>query len=448
MKIHILGICGTFMAGIALIAKQAGFEVTGSDQHVYPPMSTLLNTHGIEILEGYDPKRLDPEPDIVIIGNAMKRGNAAVEYVLNRKIPYISGPQWLAEHVLHDRWVIAVAGTHGKTTTTSMIAWILESVGLNPGFLIGGQPNNFNESARLGDSPFFVIEADEYDTAFFDKRSKFLHYRPSTAILNNLEFDHADIFADLNAIQQQFHFLVRTIPSNGLIIHPTTDANLDNVLERGCWTPKQTLGLALGDWSVVDMKPDGSLFTVCHKQKPIGTVTWSMLGEHNVLNGLAAIAAAHHAGVKIIDAINALNTFSGVKRRLEIRGTVNDITVYDDFAHHPTAIKTTLNGLRKKVGSEKIHAILEFASNTMKTGVHGDTVIDALNEADQIYCLKPESDGQLQSILEKANQQITLFDNVDEIVIQVAEQTKPNEHVLVMSNKSFAGIHEKLLAAL
>ncbi|MCW8949355.1 MAG: UDP-N-acetylmuramate:L-alanyl-gamma-D-glutamyl-meso-diaminopimelate ligase, partial [Sedimenticola sp.] len=351
MHIHILGICGTFMGGIALLARSLGHEVSGSDANVYPPMSTQLEAAGIELMEGYEAAHLKPAPDCVVVGNAMSRGNPAVEYMLDAGLTYTSGPQWLAENVLHDQWVLAVAGTHGKTSTASLLAWILEYAKMAPGFLIGGVPQNFGCSARMGDTPFFVVEADEYDTAFFDKRSKFVHYRPRTLIMNNLEFDHADIFDNLAMIQRQFHHLVRIVPSNGLIIAPEGEAAMNQVLEMGCWTPVERFS-ALGDatWSAKPITADGSRFTLLFEQQPVGEVNWSLTGNHNVSNALAAIAAARHVGVPIDVSIEALSEFLNVKRRMELRGEVNGVKVYDDFAHHPTAIATTLNGLRAQVG--------------------------------------------------------------------------------------------------
>ncbi|MFM8759458.1 MAG: UDP-N-acetylmuramate:L-alanyl-gamma-D-glutamyl-meso-diaminopimelate ligase, partial [Methylophilaceae bacterium] len=376
MHIHILGICGTFMGGIAVLAKNAGHRVTGCDANVYPPMSTQLESQGIELIEGFGVEQLALNPDIYVIGNVVSRGNPLMEEILNRGLPYISGPQWLAENVLQGKWVMAVAGTHGKTTTSSMLAWILEYAGLAPGFLIGGVPENFSVSARLpqtptqdpnSTSPFFVIEADEYDTAFFDKRSKFVHYRPRTAILNNLEFDHADIFADLAAIETQFHHLVRTVPQQGLVVSNGREASLERVIQRGCWTPVETFGGSSG-W---DMGPADALghFSVSWQGQTMGTVQWDLLGEHNRMNALAAIAAARHAGVQVAEAIAALAEFKNVKRRMELRGVVREISVYDDFAHHPTAIATTVAGLRSKVGKARILAVLEPRSNTMKLGV-------------------------------------------------------------------------------
>jgi len=391
MHIHILGICGTFMGGIALLAREHGVQVSGSDTNVYPPMSTQLSAQGITLTEGYAAAQLDPAPDCVVIGNAMSRGNPAVEYTLNQGLSYTSGPQWLSENVLQDRWVLAVAGTHGKTSTASILAWILDYAGLSPGFLIGGVPRNFGISARLGSAPFFVVEADEYDTAFFDKRSKFVHYHPRTLVLNNLEFDHADIFPDLAAIQTQFHHLVRTVPGNGLIVSNGDDANLGAVLERGCWTPVETVssGAADAQWQVRKQTADGRCFDVMLAGEVVGTVNWDQLGDHNIHNALVAIAAARHAGVPVAQALAALGEYRGVKRRMELRGQVNGVTVYDDFAHHPTAIATTLQGLRRRVGDARILLLLEPRSNTMRMGVHRDTLAASMQGADFIWLHEP-----------------------------------------------------------
>lgn len=449
MRIHILGVCGTFMAGLAVLAKQAGHEVSGSDQHVYPPMSTQLEAQGITLLSGYDAAHLDPSIDYVIVGNVIRRGNPLMEYILDQNIPYISGPQWLAENVLKDRWVLAVSGTHGKTTTTSILTWLLEASGLNPGFLIGGVPENFGVSARLGQSPFFVIEADEYDSAFFDKRSKFLHYRPKTLILNNLEFDHADIFPDLNAIKQQFHFLVRTVPSIGRIIRQADDANLVDVLEKGCWTPVVTFGGKNGQWQARMIKEDGSCFEVLHNQATVGCVNWQLVGRHNVENALAALAALEHTGAPIAPAIESLSEFKNVKRRLEVKGQVNGITLYDDFAHHPTAIATTLAGLRAKIGKNaRIVAILEFGSFTMRSGVHKEAIKDSLVEADMVVCKRPDADWDLAAILAGFSQPTLLFDQVDSLVEALPKELRSGDHLIVMSNSGFGGIHQKLLNAL
>jgi UDP-N-acetylmuramate: L-alanyl-gamma-D-glutamyl-meso-diaminopimelate ligase len=445
MHIHILGICGTFMAGIAQIAKQAGHEVTGSDLSVYPPMSTQLETQGIKLFNSYDPQCIDSTIDCIIVGNVIKRGNPAMEYVLEKNLPYVSGPQWLAENILKDRWVLAVAGTHGKTTTTSLLTWILEYNKKEPGFLIGGVPENFGVSARIGQSPYFVIEADEYDSAFFDKRSKFIHYRPKTLILNNLEFDHADIFANLEAIQQQFHYLVRTVPGNGLIVRHANDLNLQATLEKGCWTPVITFGGKDGLWQAILNKADGSCFSVSYQGQKVGDVEWGLLGKHNVENALAAIAAAYHIGIVPDQALAALPLFKNVKRRLEIKGEKRGVTVYDDFAHHPTAIATTLAGLRAKVGNARIVAILEFGSYTMRTGVHKDSIKDSLATADLVMCQRPVNDWGLEQVLKGFSQPTALFDNVDHLVADLSKQLKAGDHVVIMSNSGFGGIHQKLL---
>jgi UDP-N-acetylmuramate: L-alanyl-gamma-D-glutamyl-meso-diaminopimelate ligase len=449
MRLHILGICGTFMSGIAVIAKQCGHDVVGSDLNVYPPMSTQLKEQGITLIEGYQPGDIDPKVDCVIVGNVIKRGNPAMEYVMTKQIPYMSGPQWLAENVLSERAVLAVAGTHGKTTTTSMLTWLLESAGLQPGFLIGGVPENFGVSARLGKTPFFVIEADEYDSAFFDKRAKFIHYHPKTLILNNLEYDHADIYPDLAAIKQQFHYLVRTVPANGLIIRHAPDKNLSDVLDMGCWTLVIGFGGPDAEWKAILKKEDGSEFTVLHGDEVIGDVTWNLLGVHNVNNALAAIATAYHAGVAPHVALSALSTFRNVKRRLEVKGSVNDIVVYDDFAHHPTAIATTLLGLRAKIGKQaRLIAVLEFGSYTMRAGVHKENMQEALQTADMVICKGTEADWGLKEILAKFKQPTALYDDVDTLVKQLTPSLQAGDHVVVMSNSSFGGIHQKLLHAI
>ncbi|MBX3709379.1 MAG: UDP-N-acetylmuramate:L-alanyl-gamma-D-glutamyl-meso-diaminopimelate ligase [Gammaproteobacteria bacterium] len=448
MRIHILGICGTFMSGIAVLAKQSGHEVTGSDMNIYPPMSTQLMEQGIQLVESDSPY-IDPDIDCVVVGNVIKRGHPAMEQVLAQRIPYVSGPQWLAENVIKNRWVLAVAGTHGKTTTTSLLTWILECAGLHPGFLVGGVPENFGVSARLGESPYFVIEADEYDSAFFDKRSKFIHYQPKTLIMNNLEYDHADIFPDLSAIKQQFHHLVRIVPSNGLIIRHAQDTNLADVLDIGCWTPVTTFGDVAGDWQVEFIQKDGSAFTVLHHNKPVGEVHWNLLGKHNVNNALAAIAAAHHVNISPDQAIQALSTFKNVKRRLEVKGKAKNIVVYDDFAHHPTAIATTLAGLRARVGTNaRMIAVLEFGSYTMRSGVHKERIQDALNNADVVICKSTESDWGLSAVLEKFKQPTALYDNVDILVENLVPMLRAGDHVVIMSNSSFGGIHHKLLSAI
>jgi UDP-N-acetylmuramate: L-alanyl-gamma-D-glutamyl-meso-diaminopimelate ligase len=447
MRIHIMGICGTFMAGVAVLAKQSGHDVTGSDLNVYPPMSTQLHAQGINLTTGYDPVNLDKAVDCVIVGNVISRGNPMMEYILNNNIPFVSGPEWLTKNILTDRWVMAVAGTHGKTTTTSMLAWIMEHAGLRPGFLVGGVPENFGVSARIGEQPYFVIEADEYDSAFFDKKSKFLHYFPRSLILNNLEFDHADIFADLDAIKQQFHYLVRTVSGNGMIVRDAGDENLASVLKKGCWTPITTFGES-GYWQAKLREPDGSHFDVYCDNTHEGTLKWTLLGNHNVKNALAAIAAAHHAGVTASVAVEALNHFKNVKRRMEVKGIgSNGITIYDDFAHHPTAITTTLVGLRAKVGkAARIIAILEFGSFTMRSGVHKDQIKAALADADIVACKRPAGDDWgLAEVLAQLPQPTAVYDTVDILVENISKHLQPNDHVIVMSNSGFDGIHEKLL---
>lgn len=445
--IYILGICGTFMGGLAVLARQLGFSVTGCDENVYPPMSDTLRAAGIDIVQGYDPQHLQPHPDLVVIGNALSRGNPAVEYVLNHNIPYTSGPQWLAEHLLRHRHVLAVSGTHGKTTTASLLAWILVQAGLKPGYLIGGVANDFKQTAALGEGPYFVIEADEYDTAFFDKRSKFIHYSPHTLTLNNLEHDHADIFSDLEAIKKQFQFLLRTVPENGLVICPYKDNNVDDVLQRGCWSVLQTFFGENADWQAQNISADGSQFEIVTQNQSQGMVDWKMVGLHNVKNALAAVAAANHVGIKPQQSIVALNSFSGLKRRLEICGVVNNITVYDDFAHHPTAIATTLKGLRAKVGAARIIAILQFASNTMKTGVHGaQPIANALQEADSVVMLESQ-EWDITAVAQHIHP-VKTFDSVPKIVEWLTPQLRTGDHVLIMSNKGFDGIHRKLIESL
>lgn len=451
MRIHILGICGTFMGGVALLAKQMGHEVSGSDLNVYPPMSTQLEAQGIKLTSGYDFQPLiNNPPDCVIVGNVISRGNPAIEYILEQGVPYLSGPQWLAENVLKNRWVMAVSGTHGKTTTTSLLSWVLEHAGLNPGFLVGGVPENFGVSARLGAAPFFIIEADEYDSAFFDKRSKFIHYHPKTLVTNNLEFDHADIFADLAAIKQQFHYLVRTVPGNGLIVSNAQDANLAAVLAQGCWTPVTTFGGPAGIWQARLQKEDGSVFDVYLNGVRVGRVQWELVGQHNVDNALAVFAAAHHVGVAPQTVAAALPEFKNVKRRLQIKGKINDITVYDDFAHHPTAIGTTLAGLRARVGkAARIVAVLEFGSYTMRIGTHKDRIQESLAIADIVVCKQPENnDWGLEGILKQLPQPASLYDNVETLVEGLARQLQSGDHVIIMSNSGFGGVHEKLLQAI
>jgi len=448
MHIHILGICGTFMAGIAVLAKQQGHTVTGSDVAAYPPMSTQLEAQGITVGAGYSPDHLRPAPDCVVIGNALSRGNPAVEYVLNQGLPYISGPQWLAEHILAKRWVLAIAGTHGKTTTASMVAWILEQAGLEPGFLIGGIPENFGLSARLGESPFFVVEADEYDTAFFDKRSKFLHYHPRTLILNNLEFDHADIFPNLAAIQTQFHHLIRTVPGQGLIIRNHQAQSLSEVLAQGCWTPVESFAGTQGDWQAKSPESESNQFAVWCQGQPVGEVKWDLFGHHNMENALAAIACTRHAGVPINQACEALTSFKSVKRRLELRGVVRGIHVYDDFAHHPTAIAVTLAALRQRVGKQRIIAVLEPRSNTMRLGVHRDTLAASLQAAEEVIFYQPEPLNWSLTPIVEALPKAHVFDKLDELINHLVTTAKPDDHILIMSNGDFQNLHQRLLTAL
>jgi UDP-N-acetylmuramate: L-alanyl-gamma-D-glutamyl-meso-diaminopimelate ligase len=437
------------MGGLALIARELGYQVSGSDQNVYPPMSTQLQQQGIQLMSGYRAENLEPKPDLVVIGNAMSRGNTEVEAVLNQNLKYVSGPQWLAEHVLQDKWVLGVAGTHGKTTTSSMLAWILEHQGFKPGFLIGGIPLNFGLSARLGESSFFVIEADEYDTAFFDKRSKFVHYRPRTAILNNLEFDHADIFPDLDAIKRQFHHLIRTIPGEGLIIAPEEEENIDEVLQMGCWSPVSRTSInADAEWNAQLLQADGSQFEIYFQQHRQGTVNWSLTGMHNVYNAIAAITAAKHIGILPVDAIKALTSFKNVKRRMEVIARTHDVVVYDDFAHHPTAIKLTLEGLRNQVATEKIIAVLELRSNTMRMGIHSQTLAQSLENADLAIILQPQdSDWQVSDLTSKADN-IEILSSTDEIIARLKKETLSGGHIVLMSNGSFGGIYQTLPAVL
>ncbi len=449
MHIHILGICGTFMGSLAILARAQGHKVTGSDQNVYPPMSDLLTEQGIELITGYDPAQLTPRPDMVVIGNAMKRGNPCVEAVLNQGIPYTSGPQWLHDHVLPERWVLAVAGTHGKTTTAGMLAWILEDCGYQPGFLIGGVPGNFDVSATLGNSPFFVIEADEYDCAFFDKRSKFVHYSPRTLLLNNLEFDHADIFENLAAIEKQFHHLVRVVPGDGKIIAPAQDANLKQVLSMGCWSEEEYTG-DNARWQAEKITNDCGEFDMRYDGEISGRVTWGLVGEHNMQNALMAVAAAHHVGVPVAEACRALGKFINARRRLELRGQVNGISIYDDFAHHPTAILATLQALRSKVGgTARILVVLEPRSNTMKMGISKDDIAPALGRADEVFIFQPADIPWLVSeITERCVQPAYWTGDPDALVNMVAGHAQPGDHILVMSNGSFGGIHDKLLEKL
>ena len=463
MHIHILGICGTFMGGIAAIARQAGHRVTGCDANVYPPMSTQLEAQGIELIEGFSPDQLlqfETMPDLFVIGNVVSRGNLLMEAILNQGLPYTSGPQWLGEQVLFGRHVLAVAGTHGKTTTSAMLAWILEFNDYKPGYLIGGVPLNFTVSARLGESQYFVIEADEYDTAFFDKRSKFVHYRPRTALLNNLEFDHADIFTDLAAIETQFHHLVRTVPGNGLVVVNGQEPALERVIARGAWAPVQLFGQdKQNTWSLISQDADG--FIVLHEGKEVATVPWArdsgVMGRHNQLNALAAIASANHIGISPANAARALAEFKNVKRRLETVGVANNVTVYDDFAHHPTAITTTVDGLRRHVGQSRILAVLEPRSNTMKLGIMKAQLPSSLEAADKIFAYSSaagkESLGwDLKEVLSPLNtpekDRALAFDDLDTLVKAVTNEAKPGDHILVMSNGGFGGVHHKILTAI
>ncbi|THF61737.1 UDP-N-acetylmuramate:L-alanyl-gamma-D-glutamyl-meso-diaminopimelate ligase [Pseudothauera rhizosphaerae] len=446
MHIHILGICGTFMGGVALLARAAGHTVTGCDANVYPPMSTQLEEQGIVLTEGYDPAQLDLQPDVFVIGNAISRGNPLLEAILDRGLPYVSGPQWLAEHVLAGRWVLAVAGTHGKTTTTSLLVWMLEDAGLNPGFLVGGVPKNFGVSARLTDSPFFVIEADEYDTAFCDKRSKFVHYRPRTAILNNLEFDHADIFADLAAIETQFHHLVRIMPKSGRIVANAGEAALKRVLERGCWSELEWFEDAEG-WLAEEGSREGeAVFRFAGRE--FGCAVMPLAGRHNRANALAAVAAARHAGVPPEQAVASLARFAGIKRRLEVRGEAGGVTVYDDFAHHPTAIALTVEGLRRSRPAGRVLAVLEPRSNTMKLGVMKAQLPASLAQADQVFCYTNGLSWDAAEALAPLGARASCHADLAQLVADVAATAQAGDHVLVMSNGGFGGVHDKLLAAL
>ncbi|WP_374583837.1 UDP-N-acetylmuramate:L-alanyl-gamma-D-glutamyl-meso-diaminopimelate ligase [Pseudoduganella sp.] len=457
MHIHILGICGTFMGGLAVLAKEAGHRVTGCDANVYPPMSTQLEAQGIELIQGFGPEQVELKPDLYVIGNVVSRGNPLIEEIMNRNLPMISGPQWIGDHILKDKWVLSVAGTHGKTTTSAMVAWILEQAGYAPGFLIGGIPQNFGISARLtgpgANSEFFVIEADEYDTAFFDKRSKFVHYHSKTAILNNLEYDHADIFPDIGAIETQFHHLVRTVPGIGRVIANADEASLQRVLKRGCWSEKETFGSAEGaDWAMAE-HADGS-FDVIFKGEKAATVSWQLTGKHNRSNALAAIAAARHVGVPIEIAAKALESFQSVKRRMEVRGTVNGVTVYDDFAHHPTAIETTVGGLRQKLratgSSGRILAVLEPRSNTMKLGTMKDALPGSLKDADLVFGFGSEKalGWKLGDALKTMGAIASAYEDLDMMVQAIVAAAKPGDHIIVMSNGGFGGVHQKLLEAL
>ncbi|MEY4642802.1 MAG: UDP-N-acetylmuramate:L-alanyl-gamma-D-glutamyl-meso-diaminopimelate ligase [Pseudomonadota bacterium] len=458
MRIHILGICGTFMGSLAVLARELGHQVSGSDQNVYPPMSTQLEEQGIALCSGYDPAHIEAnKPDLIVIGNTCSRGNPSVEYVLDKGLPFMSGPAWLAQYVLHGRWVLAVAGTHGKTTTTSMLTWILDQAGMDPGYLVGGVPKNFSVSARLGTAPFFVIEADEYDSAFFDKRSKFIHYLPRTVILGNLEFDHADIFRSIDDIQIQFQHLIKTIPASGRIIVPENEPHLEQVLAKGVFSEVQRFGLVgegQGDseWKVEPLAVDGSKLRITHGTRS-GEIAWEMLGRHNMLNAAAAVAAAAHAGVPVDISCEALSRFGGVKRRLELIGSVRNICVYDDFAHHPTAISTTLGGLRArmKASGEKgrLFAAIEARSNTMKMGYHQNTLAASLDDADAVLWYRSQvTQLDLDAIACAAKAQFHSLGDTQAIIDWLVREARPGDHIVVMSNGGFEGLHQRLLTAL
>ena len=453
MHLHILGICGTFMGGIAALARAAGHRVTGSDRNVYPPMSTQLAALGIDVIEGYEPDQLKLEPDVFVVGNVMSRGNALVEALLASGRPYESGPEWLARNVLQGRWVLAVAGTHGKTTTSSLLAWILEHAGLAPGFLVGGVPLDFGMSARFGAGRHFVVEADEYDTAFFDKRAKFVHYRPRTVILNNLEHDHADIYPDVASIQRQFHLLLRTVPGNGLLAVNATDDHLAQVLEMGCWTPIERFAVdpqVPADWRVVADPASGyARFDLVRGDRLVGSVEWNTVGRHNAENALAAVVAACHAGVEESVAIEALRRFGGVRRRLEVRGTVGGVIVYDDFAHHPTAITTTLEGVRRKAGQGRVIAVLEPRSNTMKLGTHKAALAESLRAADRVFIYQsPEVRWDVTEAMQPLGSLAVVHADLAELIQALVGEARAGDHLVLMSNGSFGGLHERLLAAL
>ncbi|MBX3702518.1 MAG: UDP-N-acetylmuramate:L-alanyl-gamma-D-glutamyl-meso-diaminopimelate ligase [Steroidobacteraceae bacterium] len=452
MHLHVIGICGTFMGGLAALARAAGHRVTGCDANVYPPMSTQLEALGIALIEGYDPAQLDPAPDVVVVGNVMSRGNPLIERLLDSGLPFTSGPQWLAENVLRGRAVAAVAGTHGKTTTACMLAWILDQAGLAPGFLIGGIPGNFGVSARAGQGPLFVIEADEYDTAFFDKRAKFVHYRPRHLLLTNLEYDHADIYPDLAAIQRQFHHLVRTVPASGRITWNAADAALAEVLAMGCWTPRTGFsrgGAAQAEWTVRLLADDGSAFEVLQSGGPACAVRWPLIGLHNVENGIAALAAAAGMGVAPEAAARALGAFRGVRRRLELRGEIAGIRVYDDFAHHPTAVARTLDGLRRHAGARRIVAVLEPRSNTMRLGVHRAELAGSLAGADRVWLYQPAGlDWSLDDVAAALGGKGAVASEIPRLVESLAAELRAGDEVVIMSNGGFGGLHDRLLAAL
>jgi UDP-N-acetylmuramate: L-alanyl-gamma-D-glutamyl-meso-diaminopimelate ligase len=449
MHIHILGICGTFMGGIAQIARSLGHDVTGSDQNVYPPMSDQLVNMGIDIMPGYMPEHLEPVPDLVIVGNTISRGNLALESVLDKNIPYSSGPEWLYREVLQKKHVLAVSGTHGKTTTTTILSWILEFAGLKPGFLIGGVAENFGKSARYSDSDYFVIEADEYDTAFSDKRSKFIHYHPKTLIINNIEFDHADIFHDIAAIRREFHHLMKIVPQYGKVIYPQDDIEIKNVIEMGCWSETILFSGPNAEWSLTNADKDYQHFSVQKQNKKIGNVAWSLIGEHNANNALAAIIAANQVGVEVETACAALADFKSVKRRLECIFDTKGIRLYDDFAHHPTAIMKTLKALRQHAGDARLIAVMEPRSNTMKMGVHADTLASAFVDADQIMLFQADNVAwDIAQHMHALGNRCRVFKNIEEIVALIVEEQQLNDHIVIMSNGAFGGLHKKLIAAL
>ena len=444
MHIHLLGICGTFMGSLAQLAKSAGHTVSGCDANVYPPMSTQLEQAGITLIEGFDPQQLQPAPDLIVVGNALSRGNPCVEYMLDQQLAYISGPQWLGENLLRDKHVLAVSGTHGKTSTSSMLAKILDAAGLNPGFLIGGVPQDFGVSARLSDSDYFVVEADEYDSAFFDKRSKFVHYFSNTLIINNLEFDHADIFENLAAIQKQFHHAVRTVPGSGTVIYPAADDNIAAVIEQGCWSQRQAFGAQSSGWQYRLTAKDGSSFQVMYADQTI-SVNWQQVGLHNVLNGVAAIIAAYQVGVSLEQSGKGLSDFVGVKRRMEVIYKNAGVTVYDDFAHHPTAIKTTIEGLRAKVGGDNIIAVIEPRSATMKLGIHKHTLSASVSSADQVYWYQnPSIDWDIEAVANACSVPAKATEDIEKLLELATQAATPNTHIVIMSNGGFEGFHHRL----
>ena len=449
MHIHILGICGTFMGGLAQIAKQLGHEVTGSDQNMYPPMSDELIKLSIDVMNGYEAEHLHSCPDLILVGNTLSRGNPAIEYMLNQRLPFMSGPEWLYREVLHNKHVLAVSGTHGKTTTTTILSWILEYSGLNPSFLIGGVAENFGKSASYTDSEYFVIEADEYDTAFFDKRSKFVHYHPDTLIINNIEYDHADIFHDLAAIRAEFHNLVRTLPETAKIIYPLGDNEVETVLKMGCWTPLETFLGAGSDWSITDASRDYRDFSIINSGNEVGKVSWPVIGEHNAFNALAAIIAAKNIGVSVEKACAALLEFKSVKRRLECIYDANDIYIYDDFAHHPTAIRKSLQAIKSYAENGRIIAIMEPRSNTMRMGVHADTLSAAFADADQVFLYQAKDlKWNIAEYMNELGNRCQVFVDVDKIVELVSSEVQPQDHIVIMSNGAFGDIHQKLIERL